>query len=316
MTDYLIRRLLLAIPTILLVMLATFSIVRLVPGDVVQVMLAERPYATEADKKALREELGMDDPIPIQFVKYVGNVLRGDLGTSPWTERAVTSELNDRLPVTAQLGLMAIIIGLLISLPIGILSAVRQDTLQDYGARSFAILALSVPSFFIGTLVVVLPSLWFSWSPPLIYKGWDAGPWPHLYYFFFPALVIGLGLAGSVMRLTRTMMLEVLRQDYIRTAWSKGLRERTIIGRHAIKNAFIPVITVIGLQVSVAVSGTIIVESIFNVPGVGRFFVSAISQRDYPSVQGVVLVLAITIVFVNLLVDVSYALLDPRIRYS
>ncbi len=316
MTEYIIRRLLLAIPTVLLVMLATFSIVRLVPGDIVQLMMAERPYATEADKEALRKDLGVDEPIATQFVKYVGSTLTGDLGRSPWTNRAVTSELKDRLPVTAQLGVFSIVLGLAMALPIGILSAVRQDTIQDYTSRSFAILALSVPSFFTATLLIVLPSMWFDWAPPLIYKSWADGPWAHVYYLFFPAAIIALGLSGSVMRITRTMMLEVLRQDYIRTAWSKGLRERAIIVRHGLKNAFIPVVTVIGLQVSVAISGTIIVETIFNVPGVGRFFVGAILQRDYPSVQGVVLVLATMIVLVNLLVDITYALLDPRIRYA
>jgi peptide/nickel transport system permease protein len=192
---------------------------------------------------------------------------------------------------------------------------VRQDTLADYGGRSFAILALSVPYFFTATLLIVFPPKW-GWAPPLTYKPWSAGPVDHLYYYFFPALLLGFSLAGGVMRLTRTMMLEVLRQDYIRTAWSKGLRERSIIMRHALKNAFIPVITIIGLQVGVALSGTIILESIFNMPGTGRYLVGAISQRDYPSIQGVVLVLAVAVVVVNILVDISYALLDPRIRYS
>ncbi len=316
MTEYIIRRLLLAIPTILLVLLATFSITRLIPGDIVELMMAERPYATEADKEALRKDLGIDEPLAVQFLRYTGNVMTGDLGESPWTNRSVTSELGDRLPVTAQLGVFAIILGLIMALPIGVLSAVRQDTAQDYISRSFAILALSIPSFFTATLLIVLPQLWWGWAPPLVYKDWGEGIGPHVYYLFFPALIIAMGLSGSVMRITRTMMLEVLRQDYIRTAWSKGLRERAVILRHALKNAFIPVITVIGLQVSVAVSGTIIVETIFNVPGVGRFFVSAIGQRDYPSVQGVVLVLATMIVLVNLVVDITYAALDPRIRYG
>ncbi|MBI5948973.1 MAG: ABC transporter permease [Chloroflexi bacterium] len=316
MTQYLVRRLLLAFPTIFLVIFATFLIVRLVPGDVVSIMMAERPYASPEDREELRKELGVDKPIPVQFVIYLGKVARGDLGQSPWTQAAVTDELGKRLPVTAQLGLFAIVLGLVIAVPIGILSAVRQDTMRDYVARSFAIFALSVPSFFTATLLIVFPLKWFGWSPPLIYKGWTDGPAGHVYYFFFPALLLGIGLAGGVMRLTRTMMLEVLRQDYIRTAWSKGLRERSVIFRHVLKNALIPVVTFVGLQVGVAVSGSIIIESIFNMPGVGKFFVGAILQRDYPSVQGVVLVLATVIVFVNLLVDLTYAYLDPRIRYS
>jgi peptide/nickel transport system permease protein len=211
MTQYVVRRVLLAVPTALLVIFATFLIVRLMPGDIVTVMMAERPYASQADRDSLRKELGVDKPIPVQFVTYLGKVARGDLGESFWTRRAVTAELRQRLPVTGQLGIFAIILGLIIALPIGVLSAIRQDTLQDFGARSFAILALSVPSFFLAILVIVFPQKWFGWAPPLVYKGWSDGPIAHVYYFFFPALLLGVGLAGGVMRLTRTMMLEVLR---------------------------------------------------------------------------------------------------------
>lgn len=315
MTKYILRRLLLALPTVLLVMFMTFMMLRLVPGSLVDTMMADRPYATAEDRAALERQLGLDEPIPTQFVKYVWNVARGDLGESPWTTTPVTSELRRRLPVTAEFGLIAILIGLCVSLPIGVLSAIRQDTISDYLARSFAILALSVPYFFSATIIIVFGPKW-GWTPPLIYKGWGEGPFSHLYYFLAPATLLGLSLAGGVMRLTRTMMLEVLRQDYIRTAWAKGLRERSVIFRHAMKNALIPVITIVGLQVGTAVSGTIILETIFNMPGVGRFFVGAILQRDYPSVQGVVLVLATVIVVVNLVIDLSYAWLDPRIRYS
>lgn len=290
-------------------------IVRLVPGNIVELILAERPYATPEAKAQIEKDLGLDTPIPVQFVKYLGNVLQGDLGQSYWTSRPVTDELRTRLPVTLELGLYSILLGLMVAMPVGLLSAVRQDTIPDYVARSFAIFAISVPYFFTATLLIVFPPMW-GWAPPLIFKGWTEGPLQHLYYFFFPALLLGVALAGGVMRITRTMMLEVLRQDYIRTAWSKGLRERSVIMRHALKNAFIPVVTVIGLQVGAALGGTIILESIFNMPGIGRYLVGAIFQRDYPSVQGVVLVLAIVVVFVNLFVDVTYAFLDPRIRYS
>jgi len=314
-TEYIIRRILLAIPTVILVIFATFMIVRLVPGDIVELILAERPYASEEQRAQIEKDLGLDEPLPLQFVRYLGNVVRGDLGNSYWTARPVTSEIKNRMPVTAELGLYSIVLGLIIAMPIGILSAVRQDTISDYLSRSFAILALSVPYFFTATLLIVFPPKW-GWAPPLTYKSWADGPIDHVYYFFFPALLLGVGLAGSVMRMTRTMMLEVLRQDYIRTAWSKGLRERSVITRHALKNAFIPVVTIIGLQVGVALSGTIILESIFNMPGIGRYLVGAIFQRDYPSIQGVVLILGISVVIVNLIVDVTYALLDPRIHYS
>ena len=315
MTTYIIRRLLLAIPTILLVMFMTFMMLRLVPGSLVDTILADRPYSTAEDRAALEEQLGLDEPIPQQFAKYSWHVMRGDLGESPWTTTPVTSELRRRLPVTMEFGFIAILIGLVVSLPIGVLSAIRQDTMSDYVARSFAILALSVPYFFTATILIVFGPKW-GWTPPLIYKGWSDGPIDHLYYFLAPATLLGLALGGGVMRLTRTMVLEVMRQDYIRTAWAKGLRERSVILRHAMKNALIPVITIVGLQVGTAISGTIILETIFNMPGVGRYFVGAILQRDYPSVQGVVLVLATVIVLVNLVVDLSYAWLDPRIRYS
>ncbi|MGE3074097.1 MAG: ABC transporter permease [Dehalococcoidia bacterium] len=315
MTNYIIRRLLLAIPTVLLVMFMTFMMLRLVPGSLVDTILADRPYSTPEDRANLEAQLGLDEPIPTQFVRYVGNVLQGDLGESPWTTTPVTTELERRLPVTIEFGIMAIFIGLIVSLPIGVLSAIRQDTISDYASRSFAILALSVPYFFTATIIIVFGPKW-GWTPPLIYKGWSDGPLSHLYYFLAPATLLGLSLGGGVMRLTRTMVLEVLRQDYIRTAWAKGLRERSVILRHAMKNALIPVITIVGLQVGTAISGTIILETIFNMPGVGRYFVGAILQRDYPSVQGVVLVLATVIVIVNLIVDLSYAWLDPRIRYS
>lgn len=315
MTQYVVRRILLAIPTILLVTFMTFLIVRLVPGDIVELILAERPYASPEARAEIEDDLGLNKPIPLQFLVYLGNVARGDLGQSYWTSRPVTDEIRTRMPVTAELGLYSILIGLVVALPVGVISAVRQDRPADYIARSFAILAISVPYFFTATLLIVFPPMW-GWAPPLTYKGWSEGPIDHLYYYFFPALLLGLSLSGTVMRLTRTMMLEVLRHDYIRTAWAKGLRERSVITRHVLKNAFIPVITVVGLQVGVALSGTIILETIFNMPGVGRFLVGAIFQRDYPSIQGVVLVLATSVVFVNLLVDLTYAYLDPRIRFS
>ena len=306
----------LAIPTIFFVMFATFAMVRFVPGDVVELILAENPYATEEDATALRRQLGLDQPMPTQFAKYVLDLAQGDLGESPWTGRAVTQELKGRLPITLEFGMLSVLLGLIVALPVGIISAIRQDTAIDYVARSFAILSLSVPYFFTATMLVVFPVIWFGWSPPLTYAGWSEGPLGHLDYMFFPALLLGVNLSGSVMRMTRTMVLEVMRQDYIRTAYAKGLQERTVLVRHAMKNALIPVVTIIGLQVGTALSGTLIIETIFNMPGVGRYFIGAILARDYPSIQGVVLVLATVVVFVNLAVDLIYAAIDPRISYS
>lgn len=316
MTEYIARRLLLGLPTLLLVLFATFMVMRLAPGDLVQNIMAESPYATEADRERLEEQLGLDEPIPTQFVKYMWKVMRGDFGRSPFTQRAVIDEIKGRLPVSIELGLYSILISLMIALPVGILSAIRQDTSSDYIARTFAILALSVPYFFTATLLVVFPIIWFGWSPPLLYRPWSDGPIPHLWYFFWPSFLLGINLSGTVMRLTRTQMLEVLRQDYIRTAWSKGLHERAIITGHALKNALIPVVTVIGLQVPIAVGGTLILETIFNMPGIGRYFISAVFQHDYPSLQGVTVIIAIIVILSNLIVDLTYAVLDPRIRYS
>lgn len=316
MQRYLAQRVMLAIPTIIIVMFATFVMVRLVPGDVVQLILAENPYATEEDAAALREQLGLTDNLPVQFARYVGRLAQGDMGESPWTGRSITSELRTRLPITLEFGMLSVVLGLFVALPVGIVSAIRQDTAIDYISRSFAILALSVPYFFTATLLVIFPVVWWGWSPPLTYVTWSEGPLGHLYYMFFPALLLGVNLSGSVLRMTRTMVLEVMRQDYIRTAYAKGLRERTVLVRHAMKNALIPVVTIIGLQVGTALSGTLIIETIFNMPGVGRYFIGAILARDYPSIQGVVLVLATVVVFVNLAVDLIYAAIDPRISYS
>jgi peptide/nickel transport system permease protein len=314
MTTYIIRRLLLAIPTLLVIMLAVFSIIRLLPGDIVRLMVAEQNYA--ADETALRRSLGLHEPVPLQFARWVGNVAQGDLGHSLWTRRAVSTELRQRFPATVELGVFAVIIGLFIAIPVGLVSAIRQDSWLDYAGRSFAILLISVPGFWLATLLLVFPLIWWTWTPPLQYVSFLDNPWKNLQYFFWPSLLLGAGLSGTTMRLTRNQMLEVLRQDYIRTAHAKGLRERGVILQHALKNAMIPVVTVVGLQVGLVVSGTVIFETIFGIPGVGRFYFEAINFRDYPTVQATVLFIAIAIVGTNLLVDLTYAMIDPRIRYN
>jgi peptide/nickel transport system permease protein len=243
-------------------------------------------------------------------------VVQGNLGESLWTKRSVLEEMARRLPVSLELGALAILVALCLALPVGVLSAVRQDTLQDYTARSLAILGLSVPGFWKATLVIVLPSMWFGWAPPLQFTPFVQDPWQHLSQFILPAIILGIASGASIMRLTRALMLEVLRQDYIRTAWSKGLHERRVVLKHALKNAVIPVVTIVGIQITQIAGGTVIMETIFGLPGMGRFLVDAIYQRDYPVVQGVNLLIASTIVCVNLLVDITYAYLDPRIRYQ
>jgi peptide/nickel transport system permease protein len=314
MRQYVLKRLLLVVPTLLLVSIIVFSLNHMLPGDVVVLMFEEKAYAK--DLETLRAKLGLDRPLYIQYFSWIGQVMGGDLGESLWTKRPVLEEIMRRLPVSLKLGAMAIVVALCIALPIGVLSAIRQDTLKDYTARSAAIVGLSVPPFWKATLVIVLPSIWFGWAPPLQFTPFSENPWQHLSQFILPALILGIAPGASIMRLTRALMLEVLRQDYIRTAWSKGMREPRVVLKHALKNAIIPVITIVGIQVAEIASGTVIMETIFGLPGMGRFLVDAIFQRDYTVVQGVILLTSTITVVINLLVDLTYAQLDPRIRYQ
>jgi len=310
---YFAKRLLVAIPSLLIASLMVFALPRLIPGDVVVLMLEEKAYAKDLEE--LRAKLGLDRPLHVQYVEWVGRVLRGDLGESLWTRRPVAEELRRRLPVTLQLGLLATLFAILIAVPTGVVSAVRQDTLRDYAARSVAILGLSVPGFWLATLVIVLPAIWWGWRPVTGFTEFSAAPLRHLGQFVLPALILGIASAAALMRLTRSMLLEVLRQDYVRTAWAKGLRERVVVLKHSLKNAIIPVITVLGLQLSQIIGGSVIIETIFGFPGMGRFLIEAITQRDYPVIQGINLVVVSVVIFVNLAVDALYAALDPRIRY-
>ena len=309
---YFLKRLLVAIPSLLIATVIVFSLVRLIPGDVVVLMMEENQYAD--DIEAMRAKLGLNRPIYLQYFQWVGRALRGDLGDSLYTRRPVVSELLARVPVSLELGAVAIFFAIVLGIPVGILSAVRQDTAQDYAARGGAILGLSVPGFWLGTLVVVLPAIYFKWSPSIQFTKLEVNPWGHVTQFILPGLLLGIASAASIMRLTRTQLLEVLRQDYVRTAWSKGLGERIVVLKHSLKNALIPVVTVLGIQIAQVLSGTVIFESIFGLPGMGRFLFDAITERDYPVIQGINLVVVTTVVAVNLLVDVMYAYLDPRIR--
>lgn len=310
---YALKRLLVAIPSLLIASVIVFSLARLVPGDVVTLMMEENQYAQDLEE--MRAKLGLDRPIYRQYVEWMGRMARGDLGQSLYTGKPVLHELAWRLPVSLELGTVALVFAVLIGVPIGIVAAVRQDTLRDYVARSSAILGLSVPGFWLGTLVVVLPAIYFGWSPPIEFTRLDENPWRHVAQFLLPGFLLGVASAAAIMRLTRTQLLEVLRQDYVRTAWSKGLAEPGVVLKHSLKNALIPVVTVLGIQIAQILSGTVIFESIFGLPGMGRFLFDAITERDYPVIQGINLVIVATVVLVNLVVDVAYAWLDPRIRY-
>jgi peptide/nickel transport system permease protein len=312
MRNYVLRRLLVAIPSLLIASFIVFTLPRLIPGDVVQLMLEEKAYGK--DLEDLRAKLGLNRPIHVQYVDWLGAIARGDFGESLWTRQSVLSEVARRLPVTATLGVMAIAVAVAIGIPIGVIAATRQDGLLDFVARSAAILGLSVPAFVTAIVVTLLPAIWWGWTPPR-FVAFSKDPAGHLVQFILPAIILGVASAAGIMRLTRGMLLEVLRQDYVRTAWAKGLRERVVVLKHALKNAVIPVVTVLGLQVATIAGGSVIIEWIFGIPGMGQFLVDAIVQRDYPVIQGINLVIVTIIVVTNLTVDVAYAVLDPRIRY-
>jgi peptide/nickel transport system permease protein len=313
MRKYVLRRLLIATSSFVLASLVVFCLPRLIPGDVVQLMLEERAYGK--DLEDLRTKLGLNRPIYVQYFEWTGRIVQGKLGESLWTKRPVLEELGRRLPVSLELGLLALFFSVSIALPVGILAAVRQDSLADYVARSLAIVGLSVPGFWIATMVILLPSLWWNWSPPIQFTEFSVDPWAHVAQFIIPAFILGIASSAAIMRLTRAQLLEVLRQDYVRTAWAKGVRERAVVLRHGLKNALIPVITVLGIQIAQILGGTVIFETIFGLPGMGRFLFDAINQRDYPVIQGVNLVIVSVVVLMNLTVDACYAYLDPRIRY-
>jgi len=310
---YLAKRLVVAIPSLLIASLIVFTLPRLIPGDVVAMMLEEKAYAKDLEE--LRVKLGLNRPIYVQYFEWLGRAVRGDLGESLWTRQPVIKEIGLRLPITLELALLSLTVALSIAIPIGVISAARQDTVRDYAARSAAILGLSVPNFWMATLVIVLPAIWWGWRPLTGYVEISKDVVGHLTQMLLPAVILGVTFSAALMRLTRGMLLEVLRQDYVRTAWSKGLRERIIILKHGLRNAIIPVITYVGIELPQVIGGTVIIETIFGLPGMSRFLFDAINQRDYPVIQGVNLVVVSFIVMVNLGIDALYAVLDPRIRY-
>ena len=333
MRAYIIRRLLLIIPTLFILTILVFLSVRFVPGDVIDSMLGKQEFlGGEVDREALERMLGLDVPVHVQYGRWIGvlpipdwvtgeshfkGLLQGTLGRSLHGGRfPVEERIIARLPVTIELGVMAIVIGLVIALPVGIYSAIRQDTAADYAGRSLAIVGLATPNFWLALMVMIYPAIWWGWTPPMRMITFTEDPLGNLGMFLIPSLILGTASAAATMRMTRTMMLEVLRQDYIRTAWSKGLRERVVIMRHAIKNALIPVVSLIGLQLPILVGGAVIMENIFNLPGLGSLMVVALVDRDYPVVSGVNLVFATAVVGINLMKDLLYPYLDPRVRYT
>ena len=332
MRAYIIRRLLLVIPTLLILTIIVFLSVRFIPGDIINVMSKRLMYVgLTVDREALERMMGLDVPAYVQYGRWTGvlptpdwatgeshfkGILQGTLGDSLRGSWRVEEKIIGRLPVTIELGVMAIVIGLVIALPVGIYSAMRQDTAADYAGRTAAIIGMATPNFWVALMVIIYPAIWWGWSPPPQVIPFTEDPLGNLGVFIIPSLILGTAGAASTMRMTRTMMLEVLRQDYIRTAWSKGLKERVVVTRHALKNALIPVVTLIGMGMPILVGGSVIIENIFALPGLGRLFLLALQDRDYPVVSGINLFFAIWVMGFNLIVDLIYPYLDPRVRYS
>jgi len=317
MRSYIIRRLILIIPTVFLVSLIVFFVIRSIPGNIVDIMVSQMEFSSKVDRQAIEHALGFDVPMITQYGRWMGNIiLHGDLGKSLWENTPIINEISARWPVTFELGFLSILISQIIALPIGIYSAIRQDTVGDYIARSVGILCIAIPGFWLATLIIVFPAIWWNYMPPMELIHFTANPLGNLQMFILPALVLGMGMSGITMRMTRTMMLEVLRQDYIRTAWAKGLKERVVVIRHGLKNALIPVVTIIGGQIATVLAGTVIIENIFTLPGIGQLIINATVQRDYTMVSGVLFLFAIVMVSVNLAVDVTYGFIDPRVHYK
>ena len=311
---YILRRLLAMVPVMILVSLIVFSLIHLTPGDPAISMLGEE--ATPQAVAALRTKLGLDQPIPVQYVKWLGSVLRGDLGRSIRSNQPVGEAIRERLPVTVELAILAMLISLAIAIPAGIIAAMRRNSLLDASTTVVALLGVSLPNFFLAILLVLLFGLKLGWLPPFGYKPITEDLAGNLKLMVLPAITLGTALAAIVTRMMRSSLLEVLDQDYIRTARAKGLRESQMIRFHALKNALMPVVTIVGLQIGGLLGGAIITETIFALPGIGRLLVDSIFQRDFPLVQGVVLFVSLAFLFSNFAVDLVYAYLDPRIRYS
>jgi peptide/nickel transport system permease protein len=316
-TKYLVQRLILAVPTLLGLTLLIFFLLRvIIPVDVVDIASGETEQVDEERDARLRKEFGLDGPLPVQYVRWLGNIVRGDSGTSFFSGRSVTSELARRIPVSLELGLGALIIKLVIAIPLGMLSAVRQDSTLDYLTRGGAILLYAVPGFWIAILVLVYGSKFFGFAPPIDYKPPWVDPVANFKQIITPMIILGLNPIGTTIRLVRTQVLEVIRQDYVRTARAKGLAARQVYFRHVLRNSLLPIVTVVGLQLPGLVAGTVIFEQVFVLPGVGRYLLESLQRLDLYVILATNLFFGGLLVFSNIVVDVSYGLIDPRIRLA
>jgi peptide/nickel transport system permease protein len=321
MRFFLIRRLLLLIPILVGISLVVFIIMRLLPGDVARMVLmggedAAGQQVDPAAVEALREQLGLNQPIYVQYAAWVWQLLHFDLGTSLWSGKPVIEDIAARVPLTVELALLGFLISVIVAVPMGILSARRQNSWVDYLFRGVSIAGLALPSFWVATLVILLLSKLFHWTPPLGYVTFAKNPWVNIQQLFWPAAVIGFTNLAVLTRMTRSTLLEVMREDYVRTAWAKGLPPRTVLTVHALRNAVPPILTLAGMELGNLLSGAIVIEIVFTLPGVGRYLIDAIFHRDYPAVQAIVLMMGATFVILNLIVDLLYGVFDPRIRYE
>jgi peptide/nickel transport system permease protein len=312
---YVVRRFLLAVPVLLLSSLIVFGLMRVMPGDALTALMGESGNIGERELQKVRKDLGLDLPYYRQYMIWLWQMVSLSPGDSLFTGEPIGVSLKKAIPVTVELTVLAMVLGLVIAVPIGVLSATRQDTPSDYAGRVVAVSGLSFPEFWLATLVITFAAIWFRWIPPIGYTSFWESPWRNLQQFLLPAAVLGFRLSAATMRMTRSTVLEVLREDYVRTAWAKGLGGRIVVYKHALKNALIPVVTIVGGQLGTLLAGAVVVETIFALPGMGRLTVEAILYRDYPVVQTNVMLVAGTLVTLNLVVDLTYAWLDPRIRY-
>ena len=317
MVKYILTRLLLMIPTLLGVIVLVFVLLRVVPGDVVEMRFAsgQNQFVDQKLLASERAKLGLDKPLWRQFVDYLGGLLRLDLGRSMWTGSPITEEVKLRFALSLQLALMATVVATVLAIPLGILAALRQDTWVDYFVRVFSIAGLAMPSFWLGILLILTLLVVFKWLPPMVYTPFWVNPWQNLAQLVWPAVAVGYRYSAVATRMTRSAMLEVLREDYIRTARAKGLWEKLILTRHALKNAMLPVLTVVGLEFAFLMGGLVVTEQVFNLNGLGLLFVQSVAHRDYTLTQALVLLVAAIFILVNFLMDLTYAWLDPRIRY-
>ena len=316
MKTYVAQRLVIALLTLLGMSVVIFTLLRLAPGDIVDILFSTAGYVSSSEKQAIMKELGIDRPYWVQYLDWMRQMLTGDLGKSYRYDQPAWQIIRPLVPVTLELAALSTLFAVLIGVPTGVISAVRQDTTLDYVLRLFSLAGLSMPAFWLGMLIILGLVTWFAWIPPLSYVSPIQDLKLHAVQFLLPALAVGYRSSALIMRITRSSLLEVMREDYIRTAWAKGQTGRVIIWRHALKNALLPVVTVIGIEFAFLIGGLVVTETVFNLPGVARFLVQAILWRDYPIVQNLVMFIAIVVILSNLLVDMLYGVLDPRVRYG